>query len=446
MSFGLDNFDSPYVYRVLRPDEVPNVNLTCKDASSKRSLSKHVESGLWTPSKYISTAGSLEKAKKWLETANEQTSQIYGNTRTTIVRIDVAMIKSKYPQIAQLAIDLTREINRNRFLANDLQKNYARAYEEVVFVEYIPSEVITVEYKTDEIRDENHQLPIQSNDSFRNTNRSDDLSDDTITIDSVYSEAHNAHPYSPPMDMPSYDSNSIVSTTPSNHTMQSTEPLTTSYANDHLSDDTIDSVHSEVQNAHPYTPPMDIPSYDSNSIVSTTPSNHTIQSTQPLTTSYDNDHLSDDTIDSVHSEVQNAHPYTPPMDIPSYDSNSIVSTTPSNHTIQSTQPLTTSYDNDHLSDDTIDSVHSEVQNAHPYTPPMGIPSYDSNSIVSTTPSNHTIQSTQPLTTSYDNTVEKPPLSNLKWFIPQAVFLGVVIIVKLYKPYLKQYILGLSFRR
>ena len=188
MSSGLDNFHSSYVYRVLRPDEDENEDLTCKDASSKRSLAIHVETGLWTPSKYISTAGSLEKAKKWLETANEQTSQIFGNTRTTIVRIDVAKIKSYYPEIANSAIDLTREINRNCFLENDLQRNYARAYKEVVFVEYIPSEVITVEYKTDEIRDENHQLPIQSNDSFHNTNRSDDLSHESM--DSVHSEAH----------------------------------------------------------------------------------------------------------------------------------------------------------------------------------------------------------------------------------------------------------------
>ena len=63
----------------------------------------------------------------------------------------------------------------------------------MVFVKCIPSEVVTVEYKTNEIRDEIHQLPIQSNDSFRNTNRSDDLSDDTIN--SLHSEAQNAHPY-----------------------------------------------------------------------------------------------------------------------------------------------------------------------------------------------------------------------------------------------------------
>ena len=63
MTFGLDNFHSRYVYRVLRPDENKNVYLTCKDASSTRSLAIHVETGLWIPLKYISTARTLDNAK-----------------------------------------------------------------------------------------------------------------------------------------------------------------------------------------------------------------------------------------------------------------------------------------------------------------------------------------------------------------------------------------------
>ena len=146
MSVGLDNFHSGYVYRVLRPDEDPLVNLTCKDSNSIRSIAQHVQTGLRIPSQYISTTRSFEKAKKWLETADEKTYQKYRNKRTTIVKIDVSKIKSKYPQIAKSAIDLTRVINRNHFLENDSQIRFAGAYEEVVFVNYIPSEVVTVEY------------------------------------------------------------------------------------------------------------------------------------------------------------------------------------------------------------------------------------------------------------------------------------------------------------
>ena len=104
MSLGLDKLSSRYVYRVLRPDEDPHEDLSCKDSTSKRSLAEHVETGLRTPSRYISTTVSFEKAKQWLETADERTSRRYRNKRTTIVRIDISEIKSRYPQIANSAL------------------------------------------------------------------------------------------------------------------------------------------------------------------------------------------------------------------------------------------------------------------------------------------------------------------------------------------------------
>ena len=149
MSLGLYNLHSRYVYRVLRPDEDPNKNITCKDPYSTRSIAQHVESGLRIPSQYISTTSNFEKAKKWLETADENTSQKYRNERTTIVKIDVSEIKSKYPQIAKAAFDLTKAQNRNYFLENDVQKRFACAYEEVTFYKYIPSEVVTVVHMKD---------------------------------------------------------------------------------------------------------------------------------------------------------------------------------------------------------------------------------------------------------------------------------------------------------
>ena len=101
-----DKLNSRYVYRVLRPDEDPHEDLSCKDSTSKRSLAEHVETGLRIPSRYISTTVSFEKAKQWLETADERTSRRYGNKRTTIVRIDISEIKLQYPQIRIIEVVL----------------------------------------------------------------------------------------------------------------------------------------------------------------------------------------------------------------------------------------------------------------------------------------------------------------------------------------------------
>ena len=151
MSLGLDNLNSRFVYRVLRPDEDPYDNLTCKDTYSMRSIAQHVESGLRIPSQYISTTCSFEMAKEWLETADEKTSWIYGNKRTTIVKIDIYKIKSEYPQIANSAVDLTNFRNLDYFLENAAQKRFANAYQEVVFSCYIPNTTVSVVY-TDEIK------------------------------------------------------------------------------------------------------------------------------------------------------------------------------------------------------------------------------------------------------------------------------------------------------
>ena len=144
MSLGLDNLYSRYVYRVLRPDEDPYDNLTCKDPNSIRSIAQHVETGLRIPSQYISTSRNFEMAKQWLETANDKTSWIYGNRRTTIVQIDTYIIKSEYPHIANSAVDLTNYENSNYFLGNLTQKQFAYTYQEVVFSYCIPSAAVSV--------------------------------------------------------------------------------------------------------------------------------------------------------------------------------------------------------------------------------------------------------------------------------------------------------------
>ena len=150
MSLGLDNFIARYVYRVLRPDEDPSEDIACKAPHSNRSISEHIATGLRTPSKFISTTSSLESAHKWLQTSDERTSSRYGNRRTTIVRIDVDLLKQRYPRIADSAVDLTTHYNRNVFLEDERQMRFAGAYKEVLFVGRIPSEAVSIEYKREQ--------------------------------------------------------------------------------------------------------------------------------------------------------------------------------------------------------------------------------------------------------------------------------------------------------
>ena len=146
MSQGLDDFNARYVYRVLRPDEDPYEDIACKAPHSRRTVSEHIETGLREPSKFISTTSSYETASKWLQTSDSITTMKYRNRRTTIVRIDLNIIKQYYPNIADSAVDLTCPYNRNIFLHNEKQKSFAAAYKEVLFPHSIPSEAVSVEY------------------------------------------------------------------------------------------------------------------------------------------------------------------------------------------------------------------------------------------------------------------------------------------------------------
>ena len=145
MSMGLDSFYPSYVYRVLRPNEDPNSDLTCCAPLSSRDISQHVATGLKDPSRYISTTSSRDKAVKWMETANEKSSWRYGNKRKIIVRIDVNYLKANYPEIANSAYDLTNELNRKIFLKTNKERNFSCAYNEVVFKDRIPCEAVSVE-------------------------------------------------------------------------------------------------------------------------------------------------------------------------------------------------------------------------------------------------------------------------------------------------------------
>ena len=136
MSLGLHNYHGRYVHRVLRPDEDPSY-IRCLAPRNHCSIGEHVENGLRVPSCYISTCSTLQCAYNWLNTANAQTAHIYGNERTTIVRIDVDLIKRNYPKVASDAIDLTQWFNQGIFLENEKQ---------IVFQYVIPSEAVSIEY------------------------------------------------------------------------------------------------------------------------------------------------------------------------------------------------------------------------------------------------------------------------------------------------------------
>ena len=63
-----------------------------------------------------------------------------------IVRIDVDLIKSEYPELSDSAYDLTNDRNRNHFLCSIKQRKFSAAYNEVVFKDIIPLEAVSLEY------------------------------------------------------------------------------------------------------------------------------------------------------------------------------------------------------------------------------------------------------------------------------------------------------------
>ena len=144
MSRGLDNFHSQYLYRVLRPNESPNQDLVCCDPSSPRTIDEHVETGLTQPSRFISTTSDSNAAFRWLDKANEMC--IFQNLRSVIVYIDVELLKSEYYRIAAAAYDLSNSANRDAFLKSDKQKKFSESYHEVIFIDRIPSDVVSILY------------------------------------------------------------------------------------------------------------------------------------------------------------------------------------------------------------------------------------------------------------------------------------------------------------
>ena len=90
----------------------------------------------------------MDKALKWMNTADNITYRKYKNRRSVIVKIDIELIKRKYPNVANSAYDLSNSNNRNHFLKTSKQKSFACAYSEIVFERHIPSEAVSVVYTT----------------------------------------------------------------------------------------------------------------------------------------------------------------------------------------------------------------------------------------------------------------------------------------------------------
>ena len=147
MSRGLDSYSSQFVYRVLRPNEDLNQDLKCSASHSSLTIDQFIETGLQSPSKYISTTASLRCAHKWMKKADSFTSDKYGNKRSIIAKVNLNLIKSKYKKLASSAYDFTNIKNREHFLKNAKQMKFAKAYEEIVFENFIPSEALSLAFK-----------------------------------------------------------------------------------------------------------------------------------------------------------------------------------------------------------------------------------------------------------------------------------------------------------
>ena len=135
---GLHNLNQQFLYRALRTDENPHQDIVSKAPHINRPINDHVRDGLKNPSNYISTTTSFDSAKKWINTSARESNYQRG---TTIVKIDVSLIKSGYPDLCDSAYNFTDTSVRDRFLG-DPSCDYARAYKEVVFSGRIPSQTI----------------------------------------------------------------------------------------------------------------------------------------------------------------------------------------------------------------------------------------------------------------------------------------------------------------
>ena len=126
---GLHNLKEDFLYRALKTDEDPYRNIESKDRRSNRTADEHVKDGLTFPSMYISTTASFYLAQRWINTSQHFCSQY--DRSTTIVKIDVNHLKSRYGSLVRSAYNFTEEAVIDAFLTGN-SRRYAERYEEVV--------------------------------------------------------------------------------------------------------------------------------------------------------------------------------------------------------------------------------------------------------------------------------------------------------------------------
>ncbi|KAL4229665.1 hypothetical protein ACF0H5_010053 [Mactra antiquata] len=129
--------DTNFLYRVLRPDEVPEFGINAEDPFSQRTLEEHISYGSRYSSKFISTSKSLEAAISFASMSR--------NRPVRIVRIDVTKLMSGSHCIQ--IIDLTNPyvVNEHISMDNHIARNWVDKFQEVVIVGSIPPQCLKIE-------------------------------------------------------------------------------------------------------------------------------------------------------------------------------------------------------------------------------------------------------------------------------------------------------------
>ena len=122
-----------FLYRVLRPEETPQIGLIAKNRSACKTPLSHVNCGSRENygSQFISTTADLDVALSW--------QSKYSLKNLKIAVIDVSLLPKD-----TVVIDLTTEANRDHYLGNAVCKNFAKASMEVLLAN--PNEPIPFEY------------------------------------------------------------------------------------------------------------------------------------------------------------------------------------------------------------------------------------------------------------------------------------------------------------
>ncbi|XP_052820154.1 uncharacterized protein LOC128245979 [Mya arenaria] len=117
------------LYRVLRDDEYPSQNgISAKDPSAQKDLEEHVDGGSYSMSQFISCSNSLSAAKLF-------GSKKYGGGPYRIAVLDRdAIANDRRIQVF--------DISNGGGFSTERAINFARKFQEVVLVGYIPKKYV----------------------------------------------------------------------------------------------------------------------------------------------------------------------------------------------------------------------------------------------------------------------------------------------------------------